>query len=255
MVLLSAPAMAASPAERLATPRHSPINVQSLLQGRTSPLGSIGSFELSATLETLERGGGLSLDRSAVNGLVVTVFVDQEYEIESRDLSHVHPGVLHRTVAARLEALAPDAHTKFADFLGVFIPAKTGDVVGFDLNLLPEARKSLPIDRVIVVVFAKGRSNESAEVLDGAFDRVINDAKKARLDALVVPSIGYQWKDKNSLTFDDIYQPFFRALERSSGPLKISLSLYSGWPSFVIEDVVATLNREASKARFQARPR
>jgi len=237
-----------------ATPPLKPVDVQSLLQGQTVAMGSLNSFELAATLETLEGKGGLSyLDRKAVNGLVVSIFVDQDYE--PRTLGNSKRGVLWRTVAARLEAVAPDAHKKFEDLLEQFIPAETGGVIGIDLNLPAKARESFPIDRVIVVVFAKGRSKESAGYLDEAFAGVLADAKKAQLNALVVPCIGHQWTDKNSLTFEDIFQPLFRALDRSSDPLKVSISLYSGWPSYVVEDAVATLNREAGKVKPAERPR
>jgi hypothetical protein len=244
MLFSLGPTMAGTPAGAPVKPQLSPVDVQSLLQGRTVAIGSVNSIELAATLETLEGKGGLSyLEGKAVNGLVVSIFVDQE--ADPRDLSHVKPGVLFRTIADRLKIVAPDAHRKFEDLLNQFIPAKTGDVAGFDLNLPSKARESFPIDRVIVVVFAMGRSNESTEFLDSAFAAVIADARKARLDTLVVPCIGHQWMDKNSLTFDDLFRAFFRTLDRSSGPLRISLSLYSGWPSFVVQDAVATLNREA----------
>ena len=77
---------------------------------------------------------------------------------------------------------------------------------------------------------------------------VLADARRENMVALVLPCIGYRWHEKDSLDFEDVYNPLFKALDGSERPLKVFISLYDMWPSVVIEDAIRALNRATGTA-------
>ena len=117
-----------------------------------------------------------------------------------------------------------------------------GDVLGLDLNLADSERARFPVDRLIVVVLDRPGSKENASALETALTGVVADADRAGLKALALPCIGYQWNEKNSPSFDQIFRSAFKALKGPHRPFDLFISLYSNWPTPVIEKAVAAMN-------------
>ena len=215
------------------------VDATTLTEKRLVHLGATHSAELSVALESLKDEDSLAyLAKSARSGLVISIFVDPEQTGAAR----VFEGELSRAVRGRLQSLAPGAHERLVEFIEQARQRQPGDVAGLDLQLTKAERARFPVDRVIMVVLKRASSKESAELMDAAMAGVIADAENAGLTAVALPCIGYQWKDHNSLSFDQVFRPVFKALKDSRRPLEVFVSLYSGWPTFAIEDAVAALN-------------
>ena len=219
-------------------PQAAAIDAMALLEQRLVKMGTINQGQLSVVLENLHEPDSLGyLKDYAQTGLVISVFVDS-----SDEKSVVNEGELARAVRDRLKAISPQASARVGKFIDGLSSRKPGDVAGFTLGLAKEQRAGFSIDRLIAVIFEQGHSSESAPFLGQAMAGVMADAEHEHLAALVVPCIGHRWQEKHSLTFEQVFQPLFKALEGSKQPLEVFVSLYSVWPTFVIEDAVGALN-------------
>jgi len=214
----------------------SPIDATNLVDRRVVKMGTIHSKQVSVAIENLTEQESLAyLSNRAPVGLVISIFVESEQPTE---------GELARAICDRVKKASRSAYEraqKWIDHLGT---RKPGDVVGFNLGLAASERAKFPIDRLIVVIFEKGPSNE-AEFLDRSMAKVVDDARREGLAALVVPCIGYRWDEKHSLGFGAVFEPLFKALGSSELPPEVFISLYNMWPSMVIEDAVRALNDAA----------
>ena len=215
------------------------VDAMTLSEKKVMQLGTAHSVELSVALESLNDADGLSyLAKHAKSGLVISIFIEPERIGAER----VFEGELSRAVRGRLLPLSTGAHQRVVDFIGQAGQRQPGDVLGLDLQLSEAQRAQFPVDRLIIVVLKRAGSKEGAGLLDGAMAGVIADAAEAGLAALAIPCIGYQWKDNKSESFDDVFRPVFKALKKSDRPVAVYISLYSGWPTFVIENAVGALN-------------
>ena len=223
----------------------SPIDATTLVEQRVVKMGTIHSNKVNVALENLAEQESLAyVSNSAPVGLVVSIFV----ESDKQDEPHPTEGALARAICDRVKKASPSAYEKLQNELASFGRNKPGDVVGFNLRLASSERAKFPIDRLIVVVFEKGHSNKAA-FLDQSIAKVLADARREKLAALVVPCIGYRWDEKHSLDFGDVFKPLFKALDGSGRPMKVFVSLYDIWPSMVIENAVRALNQAGRTSR------
>jgi hypothetical protein len=93
-----------------------------------------------------------------------------------------------------------------------------------------------------VVALKRSDAKEDGSVLETALARVIADAEGADLKALALPCIGYQWNNKNSPSFNQIFGSLFKALKGSHRPLDLFISLYSNWRTADVEKAVEAVN-------------
>jgi hypothetical protein len=217
----------------------SPIDATTLVEQRVVKMGTIHSKQVSVAIENLTEQESLGyLSNRAPVGLVISIFV----ESEQRDEADVTQGELARAICDRVKKASPSAYERVQKWIDRLGTKKPGDVVGFNLGMAVSERGKFPIDRLIVVTFEKGHSNQ-AEFLDRSMANVFADAKREGLAALVVPCIGYRWDERHSLGFGAVFEPLFKALGGSEQPLAVFISLYNLWPSMVIEDAVRALNQ------------
>lgn len=222
----------------------SSIDATTLIEQRVVKMGTIGSNQVSVAIENLTKQESLGyLSNLAPVGLVVSIFV----ESEQRNEPEVTKGELAGAISDRVNEASRSAYEKLEKWIEQLGTNKPGDVVGFNLGLAVSERAKFPIDRLIVVTFEKGHSNEAA-FLDGSMAKVFADARREGLVALVVPCIGYRWDEKDSLQFGDVFKPLFNALDSSGRPLAVFISLYDMWPSMVIEKAARALNRAGGTA-------
>jgi hypothetical protein len=208
-------------------------------------MGTIESNQVSVAIENLTDQESLAyLSNSAPVGLVVSIFVDSEPGAHAPSPTK---GQLALAICDRVKEASPSAYERVEKWIDQLATKKPGDVVGFNLGLTASERAKFPIDRLIVITFEKGHSNQAA-FLHRSMAEVLADAKRKGLAALVVPCIGYHWDEKHSLGFGDVFNPLFKALDRSKRPLKLFISLYDMWPSMVIEDATRALNRAGGTA-------
>jgi hypothetical protein len=225
------------------------LDASTLLDQRLLQLGTVHSIDLNVAFEDLNDRLSLAyLGRQTPSGLVVSIFVDS-----SKQRRGAFVGQLARTVQARVQAVSAAAGQRLLELFEQLSERQPGDVVSLDLQLTAAERNSFPVDRLIVVVFEKSGSANSAEVLGPAMARVIADADNAGLAALAVPCIGYQPTDKNSLTFEDIFRALFAAFDGNHRPLRVFVSLYTEWPTFALESAVSAFN-ESWRTSFGADP-
>jgi len=222
----------------------SPIDATTLVEQRVVKIGTIQSNKVSVAFENLAEQESLAyLGNSAPVGLVVSIFVESEQE----DEPHLTEGALARAICDRVKKASPTAYEKLHKWINQLGTKKPGDVVGLNLDLALSERAKFPIDRIIVVVFEEGNSDEAA-FLGQSIANVFEDAKREHLAALVVPCIGYRWDEKHSLEFGDVFKPVFKALDRPGQQLQVFISLYDTWPSMVIEDAARALNQASGVA-------
>jgi len=217
----------------------SALDATTLFENRIVRLGTIHSISINVVLENLKNEDSLVyLSSRNRTGLVVSAFVDPERADEKR----VFEGDLARTVRLRLQTVSRTVALRMADFIARMGEHRPGDVLGVELNLSESERARFPVDRLIVVVLNRPGSKESAGGLETALAGVVADADRADLKALAVPCIGYQWKQKNSVTVDPLLGSVFKTLNGPHRPFDLFISLYSDWPTPVIEKAVGAVN-------------
>jgi len=220
------------------------VDATTLVEQRMVKMGTIHSNNVSVALENLAEQESLAyLSNSAPVGLVVSIFV----ESEQQDKPHPTEGALARAICDRVKTASPSVYEKLQKWISQLGTNKPGDVVGLNLGLTLSERAKFPIDRLIVVTFEEGHSNEAA-FLNQAMAKVFEDARREHLAAVVVPCIGYRWDEKHSLNFGDVFNPVFKALDSPGRPLEVFISLYDTWPSMVIEDAARALNQASGAA-------
>jgi hypothetical protein len=248
LVFAVSPLMAAEHASTSQLAGHhrqlSPIDATTLVEQRVVKMGSIHSSKVSVALENLTEQESLGyLSNRAPVGLVVSIFVKSEQQEDSPPTE----GQLARAICDRVKKASPSAYERVQKWIHQLGTNKPGDVVGFNLGLAVSERAKFPIDRLIVVTFEEGPSNQ-AEFLDRSMAKVFADARREALAALVVPCIGYRWDEKHSLGFGAVFEPLFKALDGSERHLEVFISLYDTWPSMVIEDAARALNQASGAA-------
>lgn len=206
--------------------------VNDLIEQRVIELGVVHAAGVFAAFENLAASKSLDyLEKRGTSALVISVFAKN---------GKLWEGQLARTVQQRLLGLSVETHQHVSDFFEALAQRDVGAVAHIPLNLPPAARAMFPIDHLIVVVFERGPSSNYS--LEDVLPLVLSTARTADVEALVFPCIGYQWQAKNSLTFDQVLKPLFAAMDTSEGSMDIFISLYSLWPTFVLEEAVSSIN-------------
>jgi hypothetical protein len=215
------------------------LDATTLFENRLVSLGTIHSISLNVALESLKDDDSLAyLSKQGRSGLVISAFVDPE----RADGERVFEGELSRAVRFRLQSLSESVHLQVVEFIARMGQRQAGDVLGLDLNLSDSERARFPVDRLIIVILNRPGSKESGSALETALAGVVTDVDGAGLKALALPCIGFQWNEKNSATFDQIFRSAFKALKGSHRPFDLFISLYSDWPTSVIEKAVGAVN-------------
>jgi len=223
----------------------SPVAANVLINDRHVQVGKINSAQVDVTLEDFGDPESLGYLRDRPrSALVVSIFI--ESDVEKGTIPEVQEGHLSREVCARLKKIAPDKSLVVEEEMRrQFASKREGDAIGIDLGLSTVERAAFPVDRLIFAILRRGRASddEYLAALNSAIVAVIKDARQARMATLVMPVIGYKWTDKLAPSFDEIFEPFFSALEESGASVKVYFSLYGKWPTHVIENAVSALNR------------
>jgi hypothetical protein len=157
---------------------------------------------------------------------------------------------LQRAVLSKLESLSPDNFKQIDSVFDDEHQMVPGRVLSFPLIIPNVARTSFPVDNLIVAVYEEGSSGQV-----GDFEWVktaFQIAEKQGADWLIVPCLGREWRDKNSIDFQTFFQSFVKEAPIGDRPPSVCFSLYRQWPSFELEDAVKSLNSEWGPSSMRA---
>ena len=72
--------------------------------------------------------------------------------------------------------------------------------------------------------------------------QVLRYAEHDNISNLIVPCLAYNWEDKNTVTFDEFFDPLLTGLAKTGPPQQVYIPLYAGWPTLVLEEALRSLN-------------
>jgi hypothetical protein len=168
------------------------------------------------------------------NALVVSVFVDDD--------GHVVAGGLVNTVVKTLRASYPQDAQLITDVLNEQNRIHLGQVVPFELHTSMQRRENLPVKYVMLVPLPYSDPEESKKRLPDGLAQALQQAEEKHVSNVIVPCLGTNWGNKNSIGLDDFFSAFFSTIPTSTSPQNIYLSFYNEWPTFYLEAAVSSLN-------------
>jgi hypothetical protein len=198
-------------------------------------LGTFNSHSISLSLDDIERDNFLHYVKGSHNALVITYFV-------KADSGEMTEGSLGRAVHEKIERIDPEAGRDFRDQLDRLGGRKPGQVSEVNLHILPQLYQRLPIDHIYVVFLNAGKGTENNGLIAEAMPQVLQYAAHDNISNLIAPCLAYNWKDKNSVPFDDFFDPLLRALSSDGPPRHVYIPLYAEWPTLTLEEAIRSLN-------------
>jgi hypothetical protein len=175
--------------------------------------------------------GNINSESSA---LVISVYVYKGGGVIS--------GALADALLEKLQKFAPQDARQVIDLLSQKNAIHPGHIVSFGLHISSAASSQLRLSYLLVVPLRYGEPDQTKGELLSAFPEVFSFANERHVSALVIPCLGTNWQNKNSITFDEFFSAFFETLRTSTVPRDIYISFYREWPSFYIEAAVSSLN-------------
>ncbi len=203
-----------------------------LLTHQTQPLGSVRGHHIHLSMDDILDPKFLGYLKQPRNALVISVFTDAQAPAS---------GALLRAVMQKLQKISPNDYRKLVDRLKQQRSLTPGDTISFSLALPTDKYHEFPVDYLFLLVCESG--NLEKQDLDKGIKRVLDLAQKEKISSLVLPGVGINWEARNlSGKFDEFFGAFFTNLSATDRPLNIYLSLYTQWPSFVLEAAIASVN-------------
>ena len=227
-----------------------PVNTVQLLINKRLHLGTFRTHPIEVAYDSVADPQYLAAVRgSASNAVVVSSFIDTE------DLKQpVVIGEFGRAILTNLKRLAPAEEKRLRDFIAKGGDYQPGDVRDFELHLAKQARDAFPVDRIFVTILARGTGEENAErkAFENVMTRVVERAQQTGVRNVVVPVIGYNRADKNTVELKRVFRSLLAAMNPSTEPAAVVIDLYSGWPTPTLENAVAALNAAVSQVPAEA---
>jgi hypothetical protein len=175
--------------------------------------------------------GNINSDRSA---LVISVYVDRDGEVIR--------GALTEALLEVLQKSSPQDARRVIDLLSQQNAINPGHIVSFDLHV-PIAGSSQPrLKYLLIAPLRYGEPDQTKTELLSALPEVFSFVTDRNVSSLIVPCLGTNWRNKNSITFDEFFSSFFDTLRSGTLPRDIYFSFYREWPSFYLEAAVSSLN-------------
>ena len=208
-------------------------DISLLLSQQTQLLGTFLGHHVYASIDDIQNPGFLSQLNQKGNALVVSAFASGD------DKRPPSSGALLRSVQQKLQRVSPNDHRKLVDSLERKGGLAAGDVLPVRLSLPVAKHREFPIDVLLILFFD---SSVESEDLQKGMKTVLNLARTEKTSNLIIPCAGTSWESNHSLGFKEFFDAVFADLSAGDSPFGIYLSLYERWPSFVLEDAVASLN-------------
>jgi len=212
------------------------LNINSLLVRQALPLGTFRGHNIHVSLDNIADERFLDGLHQSGNALAISIFVD-------RDEGVLNVASLGGATLKRLNALAPSEARKLERAFTSLERGKPGAVAEAVLELSPEQYRRFPVRHIYAVLLPRGESKAAEDDVARGVAQLVAMAEVRRVDALVLPCLGYNWQDKDSISFDRCFEPIFAVLRNASYPQDVYLSLYSEWPTFELEQAASAINR------------
>jgi hypothetical protein len=208
--------------------------VRSLLAHHPVVLGTYRAHRIDVALENVAAD---SFDDTVEqpDALVISQFVSED------TADQVEIGQLARAVEAKLGSMEPRAAHGLTELLERASRRKSGDALDLGFEPGPSGVRVRPA-RIIVVTLDQGPSGAAPEVLSKALARAFAVASQRSVATITVPCVGYNWQDNQTIDFATYFNTFFDSIPLDPSPSVIRVSLYSGWPTFALEQAVTALN-------------
>jgi len=207
-------------------------NITHLLTRQVEWLGTYKGHQVSLSLDDLSQPEFLSYLKEKKNALVVSVFHDEKAPFAM--------GALMRAVLEKLKEVSPSDHRKLIDRLQKSDGIKPGEVIPFPLDLPRDKYAQFPLSFLFILVFEHG--NVDTDDLTKGIKSVLDAARQQSMSNVILPCVGVNSDSRDSAKFDEFFSSVFAAFTATDRPLNIYLSLYSEWPTFVLEEAVSGLN-------------
>ncbi len=214
-------------------PAKTAADITNLLVHKIQRLGNYKGHQVSLSIDDLSQPEFLNHLKEQRNGLVISVFNDKTAPFAK--------GALLRAVMLKLKELSPHDYRKLVDRLQKADGITPGEVISFPLSLTGNKYAEFPLNFLFIVVFEYGNVEE--DKLTKGIQSVFAAARQESMSNLILPCLGISSESGNSTKFDEFFRSVFAALSASDGPVNVYISLYAQWPTFVLEEGVAGLNR------------
>jgi len=211
----------------------SDVRLIEVLAGSKVLLGTRGLRNYHVSLDDIAEDWCFDFCVHTRNALVISAY--------SRNNGDNDPA-LQRAVLSKLKSLSPEDYKEIDSVYNDDDQMQPGRIFSFELSIPKLLRTSFPIDNLIVAVYDDGSSGKV-----GDFKWVkaaLQIAEKQKVDWLIVPCLGRDWRDKRSIDFQTFFHSFLREAPIGHKPASVCFSLYKQWPSFELEDAVRSLNSE-----------
>jgi hypothetical protein len=214
------------------------VSLVSLLEKRHLVIGTFHGHEFVVNIGRVAQPRYLQdLAAHRPNALTISSFVGDGVRL----------GEVGWAVTNKLQRVSPQAASHFNEMLRedkAFVP---GDVRDLSLNLSPEQRGRFPVDHLLIAVMDEENGKENTDLLPKLFPTLLHRAAAANVETLVIPIIGYNWKDDHAMRFSSFFRELLASATREPKPPRIVVDLYSGWPRFVLEQAVGEINASAEQ--------
>lgn len=220
------------------------VNVNELIEKRIVSLGRLNGHVVYVTINDIIPAH-VSGKRT---GIVISHFV---YCCNQGST----PGQLGERMEMALRTISRSDSLKLKRLSDEITEGEPGDVHDVVLNIPEKHYQKFPIDRLYVVLFEHGGSSRKSNIegVSKAMPNLMKRASNAQVSDLIVPAIGYNNMDKNSIHFKDIVRPLFRSLLASTTPENIYVVLYEPWPTHILEEAVKAINMQWKSTKPKTR--
>lgn len=212
-----------------------------LLSRRFLSLGTLKSYRLNASIDDIASDHYLKHLKEGRNGLVISAYEGStRHGIRSR-----WAGELLSAVLTQLRQLSPNDYKNVSSRFNHDEDLDAGTVLPFQLTIPTATRRQFPVDDLMVAIFDRVNSrNEDFSWVETVFEL----AAKQNTSSLIVPCLGRNWRDRNTIAFQDFFASLIARMPTGRPHADVYFSLYSQWPTFEIEDAVKSLNAVLKKA-------
>jgi len=215
------------------------VSVVALLSHPRVELGSLKAHRIFVSIDDIEQLSQSALAKQKSTALIISVFVANTGE-------GVRPfGALQASVLAKLAEFSPSDHFALVNKLSETHAIESVEVIDLELHVPEDRYSNFPVNHLLMVILPRYRPDPGD--LQKGVQRALDLASRLRVSNVLVPCLATNWmkaEPGNALPFNVFFRELFDSLSLGSQPRNIYISLYSRWPSLVLEDAVFALNEE-----------
>lgn len=221
------------------------VGITSIVKNQVVHLGTIKAHDVTVAIDKVDNDNYLNYVKGDSNALVIPLYV-----YEGSDESTI--GTLGQAVLAKLMQVSLDDARELRDLFDQINGRSPGDVLELVLHIPQEQYARFPIKHLFVLLIGHGESRKNDGLISKGISDILLRAEEKNVSSLILPCLGYNWADKNSISFEGCFAPVFKSLPSGSAPSDIYLSLYTDWPTFVLERASVSLSRVWKSSYQQA---